>query len=108
MFPALTEPLVKLLEGQLFALKNSDLFFIYMDDSQNDVETSILKLQFLFDADTLSEGDSQDTHSESNAFRTYYDVERNYADILHLVRGLVHAAQEAETGAEPGIKIAKL
>ena len=35
------EPLVKLLEGQLFALKNSDLFFIYKGDSQNDVETSI-------------------------------------------------------------------
>ena len=76
------------------------MFFIYKGDSQNDVETSILKLQFLFGDDPLFEGESQDTHSESNAFRTYYDVERNYADILHLVRGLVHAAQEAETGAD--------
>lgn len=91
------EPLVKLLEGQLFALKNSDLFFIYKGDSQNDVETSILKLQFLFGDDPLFEGDSGDTHSESNAFRTYYDVERNYADILQLVRSLVHDTQESET-----------
>ena len=47
------EPLVKMLSGQLFILQNSDLFFIYKGDFQSDVETSILKIRFLFSDDPL-------------------------------------------------------
>ncbi|MAF46656.1 MAG: hypothetical protein CMM10_00180 [Rhodospirillaceae bacterium] len=94
------EPLVKMLEGQLFSLKNSDLFFIYKGDSQNDVETSILKLQFLFSDDPLFDEASRETHSDSDAFRTYYNVERDYTDILALVRGMVHDSQTDETEEE--------
>src|SRR3989304_3861741 len=45
------EPLIKLHEGQLFVLKNSDLFFFYKTAAQIDVETSLLRLRFLFSDD---------------------------------------------------------
>ena len=78
------EPLIKLLEGQLFVLKNSDLIFIYQGDFHADVETSILKLRFLFSDDPLL--NDSDDDPVNNPFRTYYDVEKEYNKILALVR----------------------
>ncbi len=86
------EPLVKMQEGQLFVLKNSDLFFIYKATSQSDVETSILKLKFLFTEDPLMGDDVQDAGA-SNAFHTYYDVERDYQKVLAVARTMVHVEQ---------------
>ncbi|NQV57453.1 MAG: hypothetical protein HQ503_16450 [Rhodospirillales bacterium] len=93
------EPLINLLEGQLFILKNSDLFFIYRGDSQNDVETSILKLRFLFSDDPLLESEAENDDHETNAFRSYYDVERDYGEILDLVRSMVHAEESGKAAA---------
>ncbi len=81
------DPLIKMLEGQLFTLHNSDLFFIYKGEAQNDVETSILKLRFLFNDDPLMAGVDE---GDNTNFRTYYDVERDYDTILTLVRKFVH------------------
>lgn len=85
------DPLIKMLEGQLFQLKNSDIFFIYKSESQNDVETSILKLRFLFSDDPLLSDEGQDAK-----FRTFYNVERDYDKILALVRKLIHTRNDAE------------
>ena len=80
------EPLVKMLSGQLFILQNSDLFFIYKGDFQSDVETSILKIRFLFSDDPLLD----EKAGGAARFNTYYDVERDFQDMLNLVRTLVH------------------
>ena len=87
------EGLVRDLHGQLFVLKNSDLFFIYKDEAQNDVETSLLRLKFLFSDDPLLAEDDE------SRFCTYYHVDRDYDEILSLVRRLVH--DETETDEEP-------
>ena len=87
------EPLVKMHEGQLFVLKNSDLFFIYKSGSQSDVETSLLKLRFLFSDDPLM-GDEVQAAGENNAFHTYYDAEKDYPKILAIARAMVHAGEE--------------
>ena len=81
------DPLIKMLEGQLFTLHNSDLFFIYKGEAQNDVETSILKLRFLFSDDPLMAGADE---GDNTKFRTYFDVDRDYETVLALVRKLVH------------------
>ncbi len=89
------DPLVKMLSGQLFVLKNSDLFFIYKGDVRADVKTSILKIRFLFSDDPLVDG------AEAGPFNSFYDVERDFEEILNLVRTLVHE-ESAEQGDEEG------
>lgn len=86
------EPLVKMLNGQLFALSNTDLFFIYKDESQHDVETSMLKIRFLFGNDPALETGEAD----NDEFCSYYNVETEFNDILSLVRSLVHPEKEEE------------
>lgn len=95
------EPLVKMHEGQLFVLKNSDLFFIYKATSQSDVETSLLKLRFLFSDDPLM-GDEVQAAGENNAFHTYYDAEKDYPKILAIARAMVHAGEEEAPQQEAG------
>ena len=41
----------KMGKGQLFILKNFDLFFVYKSVFQKDVETSIFKLRYMFSKD---------------------------------------------------------
>ena len=92
------DPLIKMQDGQLFILKNADLFFIYKSDSHNDVETSILKLRFIFSDDPLLESESAKAQRQ---FRTYYSVERDFEKILSIVRRMVHTAiQEDEEEPE--------
>jgi EAL domain-containing protein (putative c-di-GMP-specific phosphodiesterase class I) len=81
------DPMIKMLDGQLFTLHNSDLFFIYKGEAQNDVETSILKLRFLFSDDPMMAGADE---GDNTNFRTYYDVEQDYETILALTRKFVH------------------
>ena len=85
------ENLVKMLQGQLFVLANADLFFIFKAESLNDVETSILRLRFLFSDDPFLVEDDEN----ATRFCTYYDVETEYDRILQLVRTLVHEDESA-------------
>jgi EAL domain-containing protein (putative c-di-GMP-specific phosphodiesterase class I) len=95
------EPLVKMHEGQLFVLKNSDLFFIYKAGSQSDVETSLLKLRFLFSDDPLM-GDEVQAAGDNNAFHTYYDAEKDYPKILAIARAMVHAGEDESPAQQTG------
>ena len=91
------EPLIKLHEGQLFVLKNSDLFFFYKTAAQSDVETSLLRLRFLFSDDPLMADEAQGA-GESTPFHSYYDAEKEYPKILAVARAMMHA--EAATGED--------
>ncbi|MBT7485609.1 MAG: hypothetical protein HN673_04520, partial [Rhodospirillales bacterium] len=77
------EPLVKELLGQLFTLKNSDLFFVYKSELQHQVETMVQKIKFLFSDDPLVEDES-----EANPFASWFDAELHFNDIIQLVQGL--------------------
>ena len=63
------EGLVKDLFGQLFVLKNSDMFFIYKGETHHHVETAVQKVRYLFSDDPLLEDD------EGRRFATWYEVE---------------------------------
>ena len=86
------DSLVKMMQGQLFVLKNADLFFIYKGEAQNDVETSMLKIRFLFGDDALM----KESSGAEDAFCTYFDVESQFNDILSMVRALIHHDDEPE------------
>ncbi len=78
------EPLVKDLHGQLFILKNSDLFFIYKAEVQGQVETAVQKIRYLFSDDPLL----ADEADSSGRFATWYDVEREFDKILEFAQSM--------------------
>lgn len=89
------EYLIKELQGQLFILKNSDLFFFFKSDTMSQVETIIQKIRFLFSDDPLLENEKQG----ENNFAVWYDVDKQYEDILHLIRALVSVDERRKTQA---------
>jgi len=87
------EPFVKDLTGQLFSLKNSDLFFVFKTEIKPQVETVLQKVRFLFSDDPLVE----DEGSDGREFATWYDAANQYDDIVQLVHGLADAEEKRQT-----------
>ncbi|MBL4613655.1 MAG: EAL domain-containing protein [Magnetovibrio sp.] len=78
------EGLVSDLMGQLFELKNQDIFFIYKAEAHTRTEDTVQKIKFLFSDDPLF--DEKD-RSESE-FVTWYDVETGYDELIKMVRDM--------------------
>lgn len=87
------EPLVKALRGQLFPLKNADLFFIYKAEAQSDVEVAVQKIRYLFSDDPLLADEDDDTRR----FCIWFAVDREYDKILRFAQGM---ADEEKGAAE--------
>jgi EAL domain-containing protein (putative c-di-GMP-specific phosphodiesterase class I) len=85
------DPLVKALRGQLFALQNADLFFIYKAEAHADTEAAIQKIRYLFSDDPLLADGNDDT----GRFCVWYSVEREYDRILHFAQGLTDEDKDA-------------
>ncbi|MDB4173089.1 hypothetical protein N9748_00540 [bacterium] len=84
------EPFVAALDGQLFILKNTDIFFIFKQEVQPSVETVVQQTRYLFSDDPLVlEEDDSDIQ-----FSDWYDVETDYDKILHIVQDLISAASD--------------
>jgi len=78
------EALVSELMGQLFELKNLDLFFVYKGEAHSRVEDTVQKVKFLFSDDPLFD---EKARSEAE-FVSWYDVEAGYDDLIKMVRGM--------------------
>jgi hypothetical protein len=87
------DSMVKVLQGQLFVLKNSDLVFIFKNEVRHQAETAIVKLRFLFSDDPLL-GDSGD--GDDSRFCTWYDVETDYDLVLRMAQDLARVEMEEE------------
>ena len=87
------EQFVKDMSGQLFTLKNSDLFFIFKTDIKPQVETALQKIRFLFGDDPLVEDEGKD----GGQFATWYDAGKHYEDIVQLVQGMADAEEKRQT-----------
>lgn len=104
------ESMVKLLQGQMFLLGNSDIMFIYKGESSDDVESAIIKLQFMFSSDSLLL-DADDT--QFGSFAVSFNLETQYPDLLKIAQKL--AAEEKtrrpdtqpQAGAEQAVGRAK-
>jgi len=79
--------------GQLFSLKNGDLFFVYRADQHPQVETILQKMRFMFSDDPLIEEEGK----PGRTFASWFDAETEYDDLLQLVQGLIDAEQKRQT-----------
>lgn len=87
------ESMIKDMSGQLFALKNADLFFIFKSEAKPQVETAVQKIRFLFGDDPLVEGEEKD----GLTFASWYDAGKNYDDIVQIVQGMAEAEEKRQT-----------
>ncbi len=89
------EQLIKELQGQLFILENSDLFFFFKDEVLGQVETIIQKIRFLFSDDPLLENEEEN----QDDFVAWYDADLQYEEILKLIQGLVNVKEQRRNHA---------
>jgi len=88
------EPLVKAVRGQLFTLKNADLFFIYKAEAHADTEAAVQRIRYLFSDDPIL----ADEDDDARRFCIWYAVDREYDKILHFAQGLTDEERDvAET-----------
>ncbi len=84
------EGLGKMMLAQVFPLGNSDLMVIYKAAAQEEVESAIVKLRFLFSDDPLVIEDAQ---GRMGTFCTWYDLEREYEVLLTLGQKMMQEEQ---------------
>ena len=84
------EGLVKMLQAQVFTLANSDLMVVYKAQAQDEVESAIVKLRFLFSDDPLIIDDAQ---GRKGTFCTWYDLEREYDVLVALAQKMAQEEQ---------------
>jgi len=87
------DPLISELHGQIFTLKNSDIFFIFKKEFIGEVETIVQKIKFLFSDDPLIADEGPTTPP----LATWYDAGSEFDTILSLVQGLAHAELQRQT-----------
>ena len=86
------EPLIADMSGQLFILKNSDLFFIYKGDAQGQTEAIVQKIRFLFDDDPLV----AEVASQPHPFASWQDADADYENILCMVQSFADAEEKRQ------------
>ncbi|MBC7953404.1 MAG: hypothetical protein H7Z12_16485 [Rhodospirillaceae bacterium] len=96
------EGLVKMLQAQVFTLINSDLVVVYKAQAQDEVESAIVKLRFLFSDDPLIIDDAQ---GRRGTFCTWYDLEKEYDVVVALAQGMLQ--QEKDRRAAEQEKISR-
>lgn len=87
------EPLISDMTGQLFILKNADLFFVYKAEAQGQVETIVQKIRFLFDDDPLVAEEDLQPHP----FASWYDANQDYENILRMAQSFSDAEEKRQT-----------
>lgn len=85
------EGLVKMLQAQVFTLANSDLMVVYKAQAQDEVESAIVKLRFLFSDDPLIIDDAQ---GRKGTFCTWYDLEKEYDILVSLAQKMLQEEQD--------------
>jgi hypothetical protein len=82
--------LVKMLQAQVFVMANSDMIVVYKAQGQDELESAIVKLRFLFSDDPLILDDAQ---GRKGTFCTWYDLEREYDVLVALAQKLFQEEQ---------------
>lgn len=83
------ENLIQGMFGQLFVLKNADIFFFFKANAMAQTETVVQKVRFLFSDDPLLEDEAPD----ENRFSTWYDAEDQYEDVLKAVQAIIESEE---------------
>jgi len=86
-------PLVSELHGQIFTLKNADIFFIFKKPFLAEVETIVQKIRFLFSDDPLV----TEENPKLPAFANWYDADSEFSAILGLAQSMAQAEQKRQS-----------
>ncbi|CAA7624457.1 hypothetical protein [Magnetospirillum sp. UT-4] len=89
------ENLVKMLQAQVFNLASGDMMIVYKAQAQDELESAIVKLRFLFSDDPLI----LDEETGERPFCTWYDLDREYDVLVALAQKLL-AEEQARRRAE--------
>ncbi|NQU57034.1 MAG: hypothetical protein HQ513_07350 [Rhodospirillales bacterium] len=84
------ENLIKSLHGQLFMVKNSDMFFFFKIAAQAQTETVVQKVRFLFGDDPLLENED----AGESKFSTWYNIAHQFGELLHLIEGMIETEEK--------------
>jgi EAL domain-containing protein (putative c-di-GMP-specific phosphodiesterase class I) len=88
------ENLVRSYEGQIFALANVDIVFICKGATTAALDAAVLKMRYLFSEDPIAQGDDPAT---GDKFCTWYDLERDYDDLLAAAEKIVAERERRNT-----------
>jgi hypothetical protein len=91
------DPLIKLMQAQVFSLGNADLMVIYKAQAQDEVEAAVVKLRFLFSEDPLVQ---EELRTRQSTFCTWYALDREYDVVLTLAQKLVQEETARRTSAQ--------
>lgn len=84
------EGFVANLSGQIFVLKNADIFFIYKNEIHVQVETIVQRVRFLFNDDPLI----AEEHELGQSFADWYDAEADFDTVFKLVQTSANAEEK--------------
>ncbi|MEX0695158.1 MAG: hypothetical protein WD075_11990 [Rhodospirillales bacterium] len=87
------DSLIKDMHGQLFTIKNADLFFFFKSQVKSQAETVVQKIRFMFGDDPLVEDEGKD----GREFATWYDTAVQYDEVVQLVQGLAEAEEKRQS-----------
>ena len=87
------DQLISDMTGQIFIMKNADVFFIFKSEAQGEVETIVQKIKYLFADDPLV----AEEELQTQAFASWYDAATDYDQFLQMVQGLAQSEQERQT-----------
>jgi hypothetical protein len=88
------DPIVRAANGQVFVLRNGDIFFCYKKEIQVQVDAIIQRLRYLFGEDPLVAEEG----AEGKEFATVLDAATQYDDILYAARSTTE--EEIKRGSE--------
>ncbi|MEK9722751.1 MAG: hypothetical protein VW405_04615, partial [Rhodospirillaceae bacterium] len=85
--------LVSDITGQIFVMKNADIYFIYKSEAHGTVETIVQRVKYLFDDDPLVAEEGL----QNQPFASWYDANADYDAFLQLVQSMAQSEQERQT-----------
>ena len=91
------EPMIKQLKGQVFALSNADLIFIFKEVALHDVESAVVKLRFMFSEDPAL---GNEGIGKRASFFEWYQLERDYDALLAMAQRMLDDVTEKRTQAK--------
>jgi len=87
------DPMVSDMQGQVFTLRNADIFFVFKNEVKAQAETVSQRIRFLFSDDPLvTEGEAK-----GEVFATWYDAAHDFEAILQAVENLAQAEKQRQT-----------
>lgn len=90
------EPIIKSMSGQLFMLKNGDMFFFFKNEVRGDVETAVQQVKYMFSDDPLV-ADEAETHT---VFATWLDAVAEFEEIQRIIQVLADAEERRQEEAK--------